>query len=86
MPESEAPPIPAEETTPAADPAVITVAEMEARLLATFVIQAGDLETLANSRAQAVKEHLLAQDPALGDRLSLAPSTADGTRVNLQLR
>jgi hypothetical protein len=77
---------PVEASAIAADPAVITVAEMEARLRDTFVVTLGDLEALALTRAQAVKEHLLARDPALAARVELVATTADGARVNLSLR
>lgn len=70
---------------PASDGAIITVAEMETRLLEAITIGDGAWEVLATARVQAFKDHLWAQDPALAARLSPGAVSAAGARVNLAL-
>ena len=64
---------------------------MEAVLLATFPIGENDLETLAASRAKAVRAYLLQTGKVEAARLFLkedqtAGLRSDGSRVYLQFR
>ncbi len=61
----------------------------EALLLATFPINAADLETLAAARAKAVQDYLLQSRQVEAARLFLTATTAlrrEGSRAYLQLR
>ena len=64
---------------------------MEAILLATFPVDESDLETLAASRAKAVRAYLLQSGKVEAARLFLMENQAtglrnDGSRVYLQFR
>ena len=64
---------------------------MEAVLLTTFAVSESDLETLAASRAKAVRAYMLQTGKVEASRLFLKEDQAaglrsDGSRVYLQFR